>query len=730
MRRFTKLMVLLFSAGLLWTEPAGADATAPMTSAQALSWVRPRQLQVSPEGSKLAYVAQSYAWDVRGHLRIIDLETGAEKELTPAEKSETFPLWSPDGRRLAFLSNRSGARQIYVVRPDGSDPAALTDRKQGVGLFRWSPDGRSIAYLAADDTAPPKDGPQVADSDSDLEKLWLLNLETGETRRLGFDGWRIDDFQWRDSTHLLLQASDQPRTEEFTDALYTLDLAGGTPTRLSSPPQPFQSPTLSPDGKAFAFLSTATGGPSPRDLFVSPIGGGAAKDVSQSFDRSIVDLKWLSPRGIWLLVDDGFYGRVFNATADGSFRRIDLPLSAASFDVARNGDLFFVGEDFTHLAEIYMRSPDGHIKQLTHLGLEANGIEAAPASIFTTRSFDGLPIESALIEPPAPRGTPPPLVLLVHGGPNSNFTAGYGWETAWADLLAAHGYAVLMVNPRGSDGYDEAFMKANRGDWGGGDFRDLMAVLDAVVARGKADPNRLGIGGWSYGGEMSAWAITQTHRFKAAVSGAGVFDQEAEFETENDPPVDEWYFGTPWEHQDVFQRNSPSSYIRYATTPTLILDGEDDRNNPVGQSKGLYRALKNLGVETQLVIYPGEGHSPRKDTNNIDMFDRILGWYDAHLRVRSSVAVPGGTVRAIRSGRLPAYPPSPGRFSAAVPIGVSAGTMPPFARIQSWIFSSSTCSGSAPVLSTSAWNSRMSNFGPSAALASSRRRLIVSWPSL
>ena len=158
-----------------------------------------------------------------------------------------------------------------------------------------------------------------------------------------------------------------------------------------------------------------------------------------------------------------------------------------------------------------------------------------------------------------------------------------------------------------------------------------MAVLDTVIARGETDANRLGIGGWSYGGEMSAWAITQTNRFKAAVAGAPVFDQQAEFETEDGPQDDEWYFGTPWEQPEVFARNSPATFIGKAHTPTLIFDGTEDTSNPVGQSMGLYRALKHLGVETEMVLYPGEGHSPRLGANNIDMFARILAWYDAHL---------------------------------------------------------------------------------------------------
>jgi dipeptidyl aminopeptidase/acylaminoacyl peptidase len=309
---------------------------------------------------------------------------------------------------------------------------------------------------------------------------------------------------------------------------------------------------------------------------------------------------------------------------------IKLPLSIGAFDVAKDGSLAFTGEDFSHLQEIYLRTPDGRIRQLTHVGNVPVAAHLAPTTLFHTKSFDGTDIEAALVKPANARGKLP-LVLLVHGGPSSRFTAGYYWETAWAQMLASHGYEVLMVNPRGSNGYSEDFMKANRGDWGGGDYKDLMAVLDAVLAKGGTDPERLGIGGWSYGGEMTMWAITQSNRFKAAVAGAGVYDQAAEFETEDGPQGDEWYFGTPWEHPDVFARNSPSTYIGKAKTPTLIFDGEDDAANPVGQSKGLYRALKHIGVETQMVLYPGEGHSPKKGSYNIDMFQRLLAWYDRYL---------------------------------------------------------------------------------------------------
>jgi len=198
-------------------------------------------------------------------------------------------------------------------------------------------------------------------------------------------------------------------------------------------------------------------------------------------------------------------------------------------------------------------------------------------------------------------------------------------------MLVSRGYEVLMVNPRGSRGYGEDFLKANKADWGGGDFKDLMAAVDTVIARDEVDPQRLGIGGWSYGGYMAEWAITHTNRFQAAVSGAGMFDLAAEFGTEDGPAGDEWYFGTPWEHPEAFARSSPYMYIRNARTPTLILQGENDPIDPAGQSTALYRALKRYGVATELIIYPREPHGPREERHQLDVLTRVVAWFDKYL---------------------------------------------------------------------------------------------------
>jgi dipeptidyl aminopeptidase/acylaminoacyl peptidase len=280
--------------------------------------------------------------------------------------------------------------------------------------------------------------------------------------------------------------------------------------------------------------------------------------------------------------------------------------------------------------ELWLRNAQGEAQQLTHLNDPLKSYGLIAPEFYKYKSSDGLEIEAALLRPAGYDGKSKlPTVFLIHGGPTGNWRDSV---EAWGQLLVARGYLVMYPNVRGSTGYGEKFVESNRADWGGGDFKDVMAGVDDLVAKGFADPVRIGIGGWSYGGYMSEWAVTQTDRFKAAVSGAGMADLISEYGTEAGPAYDEWFFGTPYEHPERFLNSSPFIYIKNAKTPTLILQGEADPVDPIGQSQELYRGLKRYGVDTELVLYPREPHGFQEAKHRTDVLSRMLAWFDKYLQ--------------------------------------------------------------------------------------------------
>jgi dipeptidyl aminopeptidase/acylaminoacyl peptidase len=636
--RLAAAVIIAWCASARGVLPARGAAIADrvaLTPERAVQFRRISDLRFSPDGRQLVcVVTEPQDHGPVSHLWLADPRRNALHPWTSSTGSERAPRWSPDGRTLAYLSTRGGDAQIWLMPSTGGEGRQLTAVAGGIDDYAWSPDGSRLAFLAGDTTARDTSDAIVFDRAQDRACVWMVARTTGQGRRLTRPTFRIDEIAWPQSGRLLVVASEHPARETWDAAIYRVGIADGRFTLVSRPSPPFTGLIASPDGTALAFVGTAAHGPIPHDLFVEPAKGGEARNVSRSVDRAVIEARWQDNTNLIARMSDGFRTVLYRCgRTSGVATRIDLPLSARAFDVARDGTLAYVGVGFDRLPELYWipageaPRPIGHVQDAAwdHVAL-------TDASYFRCASFDGTSIEAALLMPARRPAGKPPLVLLVHGGPNACFAADYYWFNAWAQLLVAHGDAVLMVNPRGSTGYGEAFVKANRADWGGGDYRDLIAALDHVVATGSVDPSRLAIGGWSYGGEMSAWAIGHTRRFRAAVVGGGVFDLAAELETESDPAGDEWHFGTPWTDLAPFTRNSPMTWIQHARTPTLILHGAADRDNPPGQALGLYRALQHLGVESELVMYPNEPHLPRQPKHQVDAMRRMLRWYDDHLR--------------------------------------------------------------------------------------------------
>lgn len=657
MTRLLRTAVLLFGCALGISlraqEPPKSNDAKLLTPEASLNLRNISDLQFSPDGNRLAFVVTEPAKGERRarHIWIFEKQSGAVRQFTFSAKSEFLPRWSPDGKQLAFLSDRDEQTQIYALRTDGGDAAALTNGKRAVKSFSWSPDGKQIAFLAPEAKSEAeekkdkdKDDAHVVDKQEKHARLWLLTLETGEAKALTEPKWEIGEAVWHPSgTGLMLSATDHPESDQNTERIFFYrlwDVSGSARKEVNSltevlaPRGPFANIRIAADGQRMAFVGCRQDGPTPHDLILAKHGDKATQNLTgASVDRPVMDFRWTTDGGLLALVEDGFRTKFVAFTSSGALKDVPtLPANPNAFGLSSSGEVAFAAHTGTTPQELWLWDTKGALKQISHLNDSWKQFTLSIPEYYKYKSFDGLEIEAALLKPLGHDGKSKlPLIALIHGGPTG------AWQDSietWGQLLVARGYAVFYPNIRGSSGYGQKFIEMNRGDWGGADYRDVMAGIDDLVARGIADPAKLAIGGWSYGGYMSEWAITQTTRFKAAVSGAGLSNLISEYGTEQGPSYDEWFYGLPYEPEKVagFLNSSPFVHLKNVKTPTLILQGDADPVDPPGQSQELYRGLKRYGVETELVTYPREPHGFREEKHLLDRLNRILAWYDHHLK--------------------------------------------------------------------------------------------------
>lgn len=616
-----------------------AGAQTPLTPAQTLRIHNLSNLQFSPDGKRIAFDVREPIHDTeaRSHIWVLETASGDLRQWTSSPKTENNAQWSPDGRYLAFLANRDEGRQLYLLPVAGGEAQRLTEGKNSIQNYRWSPDGKQIAFLAGEPRSSDEEKRQkeradmrVADKDDKYSRLWIVDVDSRKVRQVTKAPWRVQDFDWT-SGGFVVKATDRPAVEQWIDRIYAVTESDGEFKELVAPRGPFGRIRVSPGAKTVAYMGSPGDGPTPHDLFILPVAGGASRDLTGHIDRPIQRFEFRPDGSFVALVQNGFEHELRSIRAQGSERMFPgFSLQPSDFAMNKAGDVAMVAGDFDKLPEVWFAAASSAPKQMTHFNQEWAKIPLRPAEIIKYPSFDQTAIEAQLVRPAgsAP-GAKLPLVVLVHGGP----TGAYGPRFYnWAQLLATRGYLVLCPNIRGSTGYGHKFIESNRTDWGGGDFKDVMAGVDFLVARGDADPNRLGIGGWSYGGYMAMWAVTQTNRFKAAVAGAGMSDLASEFGTEQGPEGDEWFYGTPYEHLADFQKSSPITFVKNARTPMLILQGDADRTDPLGQSQQMYRALKRYGVASDFVTYPREGHGFSEEKHQLDVLQRMVAWFDNYLK--------------------------------------------------------------------------------------------------
>ena len=636
-----RAVALLLAASLL---PGAAAAEDRALIAKLLEQHAISATTVSGAGDRAAFVVAEppAGKETRTAVWVVERGGSEARRITYAGKDDKHPRWSPDGRTLGFISRRGDdkAPQVYLLPIAGGEAKRLTQEPGGVSTFEWSPDGRSLAFLTtAASKAPGDDGDdEIVASEALRPNLLAVMNSDGSGRRLLLPaGYAAGMFTWAGPGRLVVSASERFQPESPITGLYAIEAADGA-MRALEPLRGVEFSGLkgSPDGTLVAFMGSGDG-PTPHDLYVQSLAGGPARNLTgagtrAAIDRPVADAVWTGPRTLTFSVEDGFRSAVYSVSADtGVARRVkqfnDQSITALG---ASGAEMVYARSSATAPAELFWLR-DGRERQVTRLHRDFPTLPAP--KMIRYAGADGLPIEAALYTP-AGRVGRVPLVVLPHGGPSARWRHAI---TDWAQILVGQGVAVLAPNIRGSTGYGHAFMLANRNDWGGADFRDLMAGVDHVIAQGIADPERLGVAGWSYGGYMSAYAIGRTDRFKAAVIGAAMLDLETQFGTELAEiiPYDRWYVGTPWENPEGFRRMSPITHVGSVSTPALLLVGEEDPVDPIAQNHQFHRALRMRGVETDLVVYPREGHRLRERRHVEDMLGRMSDWLVTRLKPAS-----------------------------------------------------------------------------------------------
>lgn len=666
---------LLALAGwlMLLAVPALASEDPPDRIDAALTSRTLAGVSVSPDGRRVAVVVRRADLEeniVDSDVWIVDVGAGETFRLTRGPARDDAPAWSPDGRSLAFISDRSGKPAIWKIRPDGGEAERATGFDDlGVSAFRWLPDGSGFVLRATDpETEEEKSAREkkrdahVVDRNLHYARLYRFRDGDEEAVLLTSENRHVTDFDVSpDGATVVFSAVPSPRANDgYESDLFVVPVAGGAARGLVEQPGPDTRPRYSPDGRWIGFLS---GGGNASyhinyPLFRVRSDGGAAEELSRALDERIADYRW-SPSGeaIFLRALEGVAVRIFRLELSSGSVAPVIPADrdGASSDFAVAPDGRFLAVAFSTPAtppEVFRYGlSEGSWDRLSTINVD----EPAGAGVWERFAYtapDGLPLEGLLARPRGAGDGARPLLVVIHGGPSGVHTLGYKPRSgAWPlDALVAAGFQLFLPNPRGSSGFGESFREAVVADWGGADYRDILAGVDLLVAQGRADPDGLGVMGWSYGGYMTAWIVSQTNRFRAAIVGAGITDAISMYGTQDIPDVFEAHFGgvTPWQDPDEYLAHSALRFVAGARTPTLFLHGGEDERVPLGQAQELYRALQKLGTESQLVVYPRQGHALREPRLVEDAMQRTLAWFRFHILGEAP-----GTEGGEASGRTP-----------------------------------------------------------------------------
>ena len=700
------LIVILFVFSFVTSV---AQQRRPMAPPDILRVANVTDAQIAPQGGLVVYTVSAIEDDKNTStlflVRIGGDVRSSPRPLLPPGWSASNPRWSPDGTSIAFLANHDDQGGLWVVKVDKPETPRFIAPIESTNFFityagepfAWSPDGRRIAYISAKAEAsePRGNDPRVIDrlqyksrtsfSDNRRSHVWLVEVDRPQPQQLTsgpFYDHAVTFSPRGDEIAFLSNHEPDPDANNNSD-IFAVNL-GGTTRQITQTKGCEFDPVWSPDGKMIAYtatrrdVTTIDSVAEDTHLWVINAAGGSGKELATDQDRRVRDPRWgMDSRTIYYLAGDRGYTTIFKTTSDGGrasrfslfvrdnqvagvfelqdskFRTeprspapLVQPFQITSFSFANKmrsivyngvsefapsmvltmGNAFQPAEVWHNMGSVPMGRLTGHNDSLVR------SLRLVPPEEINYTSFDGTQIQGWLMKPPScSEDRKCPLILSVHGGPHGMF--GWSFNPAF-QVYAARGYGVLYINPRGSSGYGQKFSDGTLNEWGGGDYRDLMfGVDDALKKNPWIDGNRLGVTGGSYGGFMTNWIITQTPRFRGAVASASVSNLISFYATSlYQDLIHAEFGGFPWDNFDALWQWSPLRYVRQAQTPTLFLHGENDNDVHITQAEEMYMALKRRGVETVLVRYPREGHGLREPRHRLDALERTINWFDRFVK--------------------------------------------------------------------------------------------------
>lgn len=653
----------------------------PMLPMDLMDLQRVSDPQLSPDGRWIVFVITRT--NVEKNSRNSDLwilaATGGEpRRLTFSPTADDSPRWSPDGKKIAFISGREGGSQIWMMPMDGGEPRKITDLSTEAGGLCWSPDGRRLAFVSdvypdcQDDACNRQKDQEAAGSkvkaglfDRQPFRVWnrwrgekrshlfVVSAEGGPAKDLTpggkdvppFDLGGPQDYDFSpDGTEICFaRTTDDDESISTNHDLWIVPTAGGNPVRITRNPAADNTPKYSPDGRFLAYRSHQRPG-FEADRWRLMIYDRKSREHAvwaESWDRSVSDFVW-SPdsKSLFLIADEQARSSVFLGNlADGIQavpRKILGKGSQGNLQIGKDGNtLVFLQQSLTMPAEICTAQRDGsQIRQITSVNRSlVDEIDfPVPEEIWWKGAADAQ-VHGWLIKPPKYQaGTKYPFLLLIHGGPQGAWEDSfhYRWNPV---LFAAQGYVVLAANPRGSTSFGQRFTDEISGDWGGKAYQDLMNGVDHLIGMGLVDPQRMGAAGGSYGGYMVNWILGHSDRFHALVSHAGVYNLESMYGVTEELWFPEWEFqGTPWSNPEMYRRWSPHLSAAKFKTPTLVVHGELDYRVPIGEGMQLFTALQRQKVPSKLLYFPDEGHWIAKPQNSLLWHKTVFAWFDTYLR--------------------------------------------------------------------------------------------------